>query len=280
MASFISSARPPGLLRNHRRFEPCSTNTPTSPQRSLSWQRPQSARSRLLLHAVGSVPGDLPRAPDLHLSAGGLRGSRVPLPAGRPLRLRPRTACGSGGAYRRISELGRDRGRFANPERLSSAVLRDLVDILPALESHTDVPPTRLRHAAERLIGRDAEAHPARRSLERRQERRGGARQRRRGQDLTGGQLDGRAGDEGMARGGVRLRLDLLQSGDPRPERRHGGPLHPRRPRLLRRSRSDCSAAPTSAARGWRDSPARGAACWCWMGSSRFNIRRGRCTAS
>ncbi len=57
--------------------------------------------------------------------------------------------------YRRISALGHDRGQFGNEERLSSAVLRDLVEILPRLESKVDVPPTRLRHTAERLIGRD-----------------------------------------------------------------------------------------------------------------------------
>jgi hypothetical protein len=59
--------------------------------------------------------------------------------------------------YQRISDLGRDRGLFLNQERLSSAVLRDLVEILPRLEPRFDMPPTRLRHTAERLIGRDAE---------------------------------------------------------------------------------------------------------------------------
>lgn len=59
--------------------------------------------------------------------------------------------------YRRISALGKDRGQFTNEERLSSAVLRDLVEILPRLESRIDVPPTKLRHTAQRLIGRDAE---------------------------------------------------------------------------------------------------------------------------
>jgi hypothetical protein len=57
--------------------------------------------------------------------------------------------------YQRISELGHDRGQFRNEERLSSAVLRDLVEILPRLESATRVSPTRLRHVAERLIGRE-----------------------------------------------------------------------------------------------------------------------------
>lgn len=57
--------------------------------------------------------------------------------------------------YQRISALGHDRGQFLNEERLSSAVLRDLVEILPRLESTTDVRPTKLRHTAERLIGRD-----------------------------------------------------------------------------------------------------------------------------
>jgi hypothetical protein len=59
--------------------------------------------------------------------------------------------------YRRISDLCRDRGTFLNSERLSSAVLRDLVEILPALESRIHVPPTKLRHTAEQLIGRDNE---------------------------------------------------------------------------------------------------------------------------
>jgi hypothetical protein len=59
--------------------------------------------------------------------------------------------------YARICALGRDRGRFLNQERLSSAVLRDLVEILPRLESRIDVPPTKLRHTAELLIGRDEE---------------------------------------------------------------------------------------------------------------------------
>jgi len=57
--------------------------------------------------------------------------------------------------YHRISALGHDRGPFLNEERLSSAVLRDLVEILPRLEPAIDVPPTRLRHTAERLFGRD-----------------------------------------------------------------------------------------------------------------------------
>jgi tetratricopeptide (TPR) repeat protein len=59
--------------------------------------------------------------------------------------------------YERICRLGVDRGQFLNEERLSSAVLRDLVEILPALEQRIDLPPTRLRHTAEKLIGRDAE---------------------------------------------------------------------------------------------------------------------------
>ncbi len=57
--------------------------------------------------------------------------------------------------YQRISALGKDRGQFLNEERLSSAVLRDLVEILPRLEPSITVPPTRLRHTAERLVGRD-----------------------------------------------------------------------------------------------------------------------------
>jgi hypothetical protein len=59
--------------------------------------------------------------------------------------------------YERISALGQDRGLFLNEERLSTAVLRDLVEILPRLESTVAVAPTRLRHTAERLIGRDEE---------------------------------------------------------------------------------------------------------------------------
>jgi hypothetical protein len=57
--------------------------------------------------------------------------------------------------YQRISALGHDRGQFLNEERLSSAVLRDLVEILPRLQPSITVPPTRLRHTAARLIGRD-----------------------------------------------------------------------------------------------------------------------------
>jgi hypothetical protein len=57
--------------------------------------------------------------------------------------------------YQRISALGHDRGQFLNEERLSSAVLRDLVEILPRLQPAITVSPTKLRHTAERLIGRD-----------------------------------------------------------------------------------------------------------------------------
>jgi len=59
--------------------------------------------------------------------------------------------------YERICALGRDRGQFANQERLSSKVLRDLVEILPSLGEikGVDVAPSRLRHHAGELIGRD-----------------------------------------------------------------------------------------------------------------------------
>ncbi|MFI5460612.1 MAG: hypothetical protein ACHRXM_34795 [Isosphaerales bacterium] len=59
--------------------------------------------------------------------------------------------------YERICALGRDRGQFANQERLSSKVLRDLVEILPSLGeiNGVDVAPSRLRHHAGELIGRD-----------------------------------------------------------------------------------------------------------------------------
>jgi hypothetical protein len=59
--------------------------------------------------------------------------------------------------YDRICALGRDRGQFANQERLSSTVLRDLVEILPSLGEiqGVDVAPSRLRHHADALIGRD-----------------------------------------------------------------------------------------------------------------------------
>lgn len=59
--------------------------------------------------------------------------------------------------YERIAALGRDRGTFKNAERLSSAVLRDLVQILPALHQRLVVPPSRLRHTAEVLVGREKE---------------------------------------------------------------------------------------------------------------------------
>jgi hypothetical protein len=60
--------------------------------------------------------------------------------------------------YKRICALGRDRGEFANQERLSSMVLRDLVEILPALGdvSGVEVAPSRMRHHADTLIGRVA----------------------------------------------------------------------------------------------------------------------------
>jgi tetratricopeptide (TPR) repeat protein len=67
----------------------------------------------------------------------------------------PDVSSSQGEHYRRISALGHDRGQFLNEERLSSAVLRDLVDILPSLEPKVDVSPTRLPQTAERLIGRD-----------------------------------------------------------------------------------------------------------------------------
>lgn len=57
--------------------------------------------------------------------------------------------------YQRISALGHDRGQFLSEERLSSAVLRDLVEILPRLQPSIAVSATRLRHTAARLIGRD-----------------------------------------------------------------------------------------------------------------------------
>ena len=59
--------------------------------------------------------------------------------------------------YQRICDLGHDRGQFLNEERLSSAVLRDLVEILPRLKSAVVVRPTELTHTAARLIGRDAD---------------------------------------------------------------------------------------------------------------------------
>ena len=63
--------------------------------------------------------------------------------------------------YERISSLGRDRGQFLNEERLSSAVLRDLVEILPRLEAIpvpemcgiTGLPENEVRDTA-RLIAR------------------------------------------------------------------------------------------------------------------------------
>ncbi len=59
--------------------------------------------------------------------------------------------------YARINALGHDRGEFLNEERLSSAVLRDLVEILPLLGPTVEVSATRLPHSAERLIGRDTD---------------------------------------------------------------------------------------------------------------------------
>jgi hypothetical protein len=67
----------------------------------------------------------------------------------------PDVSRSQGDHYQRISEFGHDRGQFLNEERLSSAVLRDLVEILPRLEPALEVPPTRLPHTAARLIGRE-----------------------------------------------------------------------------------------------------------------------------
>ncbi|MEK6258167.1 MAG: hypothetical protein AABP62_06060 [Planctomycetota bacterium] len=76
-------------------------------------------------------------------------------PRGDKFKYSPAEAQSQKEHYRRICDLGQDRGQFLNEERLSSAVLRDLVEILPRLESSTDVRATKLRHTAERLIGRD-----------------------------------------------------------------------------------------------------------------------------
>ena len=59
--------------------------------------------------------------------------------------------------YGRICAMGHDRGVFADEERLSSAVLRDLVEILPRLQPRIRVAATRLTHSASALIGRDDE---------------------------------------------------------------------------------------------------------------------------
>ena len=60
--------------------------------------------------------------------------------------------------YQRICALERDWGTFANHERLSSKVLRDLVDILPSLGKikGVDIAPSRFPHHAGKLIGRVA----------------------------------------------------------------------------------------------------------------------------
>jgi len=57
--------------------------------------------------------------------------------------------------YQRLCELGHDRGRFADENRLSVLVLRGLLWLLPQRETSAIVEPTRLRHSAGRLIGRD-----------------------------------------------------------------------------------------------------------------------------
>jgi tetratricopeptide (TPR) repeat protein len=62
--------------------------------------------------------------------------------------------------YQRIGALGHDRGQFLNQERLSSAVLRDLVEILPRLESSTRVDVSHFdvhKYAPIKLIGRETE---------------------------------------------------------------------------------------------------------------------------
>ncbi|MCB1236220.1 MAG: hypothetical protein KDM91_14210, partial [Verrucomicrobiae bacterium] len=58
--------------------------------------------------------------------------------------------------FQRIRDLGRDRDVFLNQERLSSFVLADLNDILPARTGDTaDVSVSKLTHAARELIGRE-----------------------------------------------------------------------------------------------------------------------------
>ncbi len=60
--------------------------------------------------------------------------------------------------YDIISSLGHDRGQFLNKERLSSKVLRDLVEILPRLEMHAQVDISQIvDYAPEELIGREDE---------------------------------------------------------------------------------------------------------------------------
>jgi hypothetical protein len=60
--------------------------------------------------------------------------------------------------YRCIGELGHDRGQFINEERLSSAVLRDLVEILPRLEPQTRVDISQItKYSPHELIGRESE---------------------------------------------------------------------------------------------------------------------------
>jgi tetratricopeptide (TPR) repeat protein len=76
-------------------------------------------------------------------------------PRGPGVGLDPAEVLAQGEHYQRISALGHDRGQFLNEERLSSAVLRDLVEILPRLQPSIAVSPTRLRHTAARLVGRD-----------------------------------------------------------------------------------------------------------------------------
>ncbi len=94
---------------------------------------------------------DVPRGPEFVLNAGEAQSQRD--------------------HYRRICTLGHDRGEFSNAERLSSFVLRDLVDILPILRPFkpiyirpiTDYSPAqlidregeirRLKHAWQRVCG-------------------------------------------------------------------------------------------------------------------------------
>jgi hypothetical protein len=60
--------------------------------------------------------------------------------------------------YDRIRGIGHDRGWFSNEERLSSAVLRDLVEILPRLGSEVPVEISRIvKFAPAELIGRESE---------------------------------------------------------------------------------------------------------------------------
>ena len=159
MASSISSVRPPAPCPKNPPSPRCSSGIPTSAQRlpplAEALRQPQPGFSYTQWEAYLALYHRRPlfvyRPTDFESDALDVpRDSRFVFDAAE--------AQSQQEHYLRISALGQDRGLFLNEERLSSAVLRDLVEILPRLESNVAVAPTlSSSHPRRHLIGRDDE---------------------------------------------------------------------------------------------------------------------------